>query len=114
MTMIYKILPESEWQAAQAAGEFKGSGIDIADSYIHFSTAAQMVETAAKHFTGRANLMLVAVNDAVLGDALKYEVSRGDALFPHLYRPLQVSETVWAKPLLLDASGVHVFPEEAK
>ena len=114
MTMIYKILPDGEWLAAQAVGEFTGSAIDIADGYIHFSTAAQMVETAAKHFTGRANLMLVAVNDDVLGEALKYEVSRGGAQFPHLYRPLQITEVVWAKPLPLDANGVHVFPEEAK
>lgn len=112
--MIYKILPETEWSAALGAGAFHGSGIDIADGYIHFSTAAQMVETAAKHFTGRSNLMLVAVDDAMLGDALKYEVSRGGALFPHLFRPLSVSEATWAKPLPLDENGVHIFPEDAQ
>lgn len=112
--MIYKILPETEWASALAAGEFKGSGIDVADGFIHFSTAAQMVETAAKHFTARPNLMLIAVDDAMLGDALKYEVSRGGALFPHLFRPLSVSEAHWARPLPLDENGVHIFPEDAK
>jgi uncharacterized protein (DUF952 family) len=112
--MIYKILPESEWTAALAVGAFQGSGIDMADGYIHFSTAAQMVETAAKHFTARPNLILVAVDDTVLGDALKYEVSRGGALFPHLFRPLSVSEAIWAKPLPLDENSVHIFPEEAR
>lgn len=111
--MIYKILPETEWAAAQVAGVFNGSGIDLADGYIHFSTATQMVETAAKHFTGKANLMLVAVDDTVLGDGLKYEVSRGGALFPHLFRPLSVSEACWARPLPLDENGVHIFPDEA-
>ena len=114
MMMIYKILPETEWAAAVEAGEFNGSGIDIADGYIHFSTAAQMVETASKHFTGRPNLMLIAVDDVVIGDALKYEVSRGGALFPHLFRPLSVSEATWAKPLPLDENGVHIFPEDAR
>lgn len=112
--MIYKILPEEEWSAALAAGEFQGSSIDIADGYIHFSTAAQMVETAAKHFTARSNLVLVAVDDAILGDALKYEVSRGGALFPHLFRPLSVSEATWVKPLPLDENGVHIFPKDAQ
>ena len=112
--MIYKILPETEWAAAVEAGEFKGSGIDIADGYIHFSTAAQMVETASKHFTGRPNLMLIAVDDVVISDALKYEVSRGGALFPHLFRPLSVSEATWAKLLPLDENGVHIFPEDAR
>ncbi len=112
--IIYKILPEAEWAAALAEGSFTGSGIDLADGYIHFSTAMQMVETAAQHFTGKANLMLVAVDDTVLGDALKYEVSRGGALFPHLFRPLSVSEAIWAKPLTLDENGVHIFPKEAK
>jgi uncharacterized protein (DUF952 family) len=112
--MIYKILPETEWATAVGSGEFKGSGIDIADGYIHFSTAAQMVETAAKYFSAKPNLVLVAVDDAVLGEALKFEVSRGGALFPHLFRPLSVSEAIWAKPLPLDENSVHIFPEEAR
>jgi uncharacterized protein (DUF952 family) len=112
--MIYKILPETEWAAAVEAGEFKGSGIDLADGYIHFSTAVQMVETAAKYFSAKPNLVLVAVDDAVLGEALKYEVSRGGALFPHLFRPLSVSEATWAKTLPLDENGVHIFPKDAQ
>src|SRR4051812_48018728 len=82
---IYKICPESEWRAAEREGVYGGAPIDTQDGFIHFSTAAQVRETAAKHFSGAAGLMLLAVDGSALGDALKWEVSRGGALFPHLY-----------------------------
>jgi uncharacterized protein (DUF952 family) len=113
MAHIYKILSQSIWAEAVRTGVFEGAGIDIADGYIHFSTASQMRETAAKHFAGQADLVLVAVDGNALGAALKYEVSRGDDLFPHLYAPLKTSDVAWVKPLPLNANGVHSFPTDA-
>jgi len=107
---IYKICPENLWQAAEDAGVFNGASIDLSDGFIHFSTAEQARETAAKHFAGQAGLVLVAVDAAKLGDVLRYEVSRGGALFPHLYAPLDLSAVRWVKPLPLGASGAHEFP----
>lgn len=113
MSHIFKILPRALWAAAEKAGVFNGAGIDITDGYIHFSTANQMRETASKHFVGQADLVLVAVDENKLGSALKYEVSRGGDLFPHLYAPLLTSQVEWAKPLPLGNDGVHIFPEDA-
>jgi uncharacterized protein (DUF952 family) len=107
---IYKIAPRLLWQEAEARGRFDGAPVDHADGYIHFSTAEQTPETAAKHFAGERDLVLVAVDAAALGDALRYEVSRGGALFPHLYGPLDLAAVRWVKPLPLE-NGVHVFPE---
>ncbi|MBA8877177.1 DUF952 domain-containing protein [Phyllobacterium myrsinacearum] len=109
--LIYKITPRTLWQAAEAAGVFDGAPIDHADGYIHFSTAAQAVETAARHFTGQEDLLLVAVEAGRLGAALKYEVSRGGDLFPHLYATLPMNAVLWVKPLPLDGEGKHQFPE---
>lgn len=108
--LIYKILSASEWQAAERAGVFKGAGIDLADGYIHFSTAEQAAETAAKHFAGQSDLVLVAVDAEKLGAAIKWEVSRGGQLFPHLYGTLATEDAAWAKPLPLGADRQHVFP----
>ena len=110
-TLIYKIVPEPLWREAEAAGVFKGAPVDLADGYIHFSTSAQVAETAAKHFSGQDDLLLVAVEEVSLGAALKYEVSRGGALFPHLYAPLDPAIVAWIKPLPLGPDGVHAFPE---
>ncbi|TPI15711.1 DUF952 domain-containing protein [Mesorhizobium sp. B4-1-3] len=107
--IIYKILAEALWREAERNGRFSGAPIDIVDGFIHFSTAAQVRETAAKHFAGQTDLLLVAVDAAQLGDALKYEVSRGGALFPHLYAPLTLDAVLWVKPLPLSAGG-HEFP----
>lgn len=107
---IYKILSASEWHAAEREGVFSGAGIDVADGYIHFSTAAQTAETAARHFAGRSDIVLVAVDAARLGAALKWEPSRGGQLFPHLYEPLAIGDALWAKPLPLGPDGKHVFP----
>lgn len=106
MTLIYKILSRAEWQAAQAAGQLDGSAVDLADGFIHLSGADQAQETAARWFAGQADLVLLGVDAQALGEALKWEASRGGALFPHLYRPLRVSEVVTQTPLTLDADGV--------
>ena len=108
--IIYKIAPEALWREAEKNGRFTGAPIDIADGFIHFSTATQARETAAKHFAGQTDLVLVAVDGAQLGDPLKYEVSRGGALFPHLYGVLDISAVLWVKPLPLGADGAHQFP----
>ena len=109
--IIYKIAPEVLWREAEKNGRFTGALIDIADGFIHFSTASQAKETAAKHFAGQTDLVLVAIDGARLGDALKYEVSRGGALFPHLYGVLDMSAVLWVKPLPLGADGAHQFPQ---
>ena len=108
--LIYKICDKTLWQEALDKGVFVGAPIDLADGYIHFSTASQMRETAARHFAGRDDLVLVAIESAGLGDRLKWEASRGGDLFPHLYAPLDLAHIVWVHPLPLDAKGQHVFP----
>lgn len=107
--MIYKILRSPEWAELRAAGESAGAPVDVADGFVHFSTVEQAAETAAKHFAGQDGLMLVAVEDERLGEALKWEASRGGALFPHLYREMRLSDVAWAQPLPL-VDGVHEFP----
>lgn len=109
--LIYKIFRADEWAALDAAGETAGAPIDLSDGFIHFSTAAQATETAAKHFAGVDGLILAALDADALGGALKWEPSRGGALFPHLYRVLKRAEVLWAKPLPL-SDGAHVFPVE--
>ncbi|MFZ3033995.1 MAG: DUF952 domain-containing protein [Parvibaculum sp.] len=111
MVSIYKIVSEAEWRAAEAAGVFRGAAIDLQDGYIHFSTAEQAPETAAKHFVGVSDLLLVEV-DADLLD-IKWEVSRGGALFPHRYGALPMSAVTRVVPLPLCASGAHRFPDMA-
>lgn len=106
MSVIYKILPRAEWEKAQAVGRFDGSAVDLADGYIHLSAADQAQETAAKWFCGQADLVLLGVETETLGEALKWEASRGGALFPHLYRPLLVGEVLSQRDLELDADGV--------
>lgn len=107
--IILKIFRANEWQALRAEGETLGAPIDVADGYVHFSTPAQAAETAAKHFAGEEDLWLLGLEADTLGDALRWEPSRGGALFPHLYRPLQLSDVAWAQPLPLE-NGVHQFP----
>ncbi len=107
---IYKILRRTEWDAFKATGQTTGAPVDLADGYIHFSTAAQVAETAAKHFAAESDLVLVAVDPDRLGADLRWEPSRGGQLFPHLYRPLRMTDVLWDKSLPLGASG-HIFPE---
>lgn len=108
--MIFKIVPASLWAAAEAAGQFAGSPVDAADGFIHFSTAAQATETAARHFAGEEGLLLAAADADALGAALRWEPSRGGDLFPHLYGVLPLSAVVWVEPLPLGKDGRHVFP----
>ena len=110
-TLIYKIVPRTLWREAEARGTFAGAPVDLADGYIHFSTAAQVRETAAKHFSGQDDLVLAAVDAGGLGAALKWEASRGGALFPHLYAALDPAAALWVKPLPPGEDGAHVFPE---
>jgi uncharacterized protein (DUF952 family) len=111
--LIFKILSSSAWTDAQAAGVFVGSEVDLADGFIHFSTAEQVVETARKHFAGQRDLVLVAVAASALGEKLRFEPSRGGALFPHLYAPLAVELAQWAKPLPIGPDGRFAFPDLA-
>ena len=106
MTLIYKILSRVEWEAAQAAGQLEGSALDLADGFIHLSGADQAQETAARWFAGQTDLVMLGVEAEALGEALKWEASRGGALFPHLYRPLLPSEVASQKSIELDADGV--------
>ncbi|MCB8822733.1 DUF952 domain-containing protein [Microvirga rosea] len=114
MAIIYKICSQPLWKAAEEAKVFHGAPIDAQDGYIHFSTASQVRETAEKHFSGQEGLLLIAVEGSRLGDALRYETSRGGALFPHLYAPLSLSAVLWVKSLPLGPDGLHVFPELAE
>jgi uncharacterized protein (DUF952 family) len=109
--VIYKIVPAALWQAAEAVGRFEGASIDLTDGFIHFSTAKQARETAARYFAGQDGLLLVAVDAAALGDKLVFEPSRGGDLFPHLYAPLLLTAVLWAKPLPWSDEGAHIFPE---
>ncbi|WP_350332810.1 DUF952 domain-containing protein [Coralliovum pocilloporae] len=111
-SLIYKIVSEELWAAALKTGRFDGAPIDHQDGYIHLSSAGQVQETAARHFSGQRDLLLVAVEADSLGEALKWEPSRGGALFPHLYAPLDVKGVAWIKPLPLGDDEVHVFPDE--
>ncbi len=108
--LIYKILRRPEWTAFRDAGETMGAPIDIQDGYIHFSTAAQVAETVARHFAAESDLVLLALEADKLGPTLKWEPSHGGALFPHLYRPLVSADILWDKSLPLGATG-HIFPE---
>ena len=112
MALIYKISPRSLWERAQRDGVFAGAPVDLRDGYIHLSTAAQVRETAERHFRGEADLVLVAVDEEALR-GLRYEPSRGGALFPHLYGTLPLEAVAWVKPLPLGPDGSHVFPDLA-
>ena len=111
MPLVYKICPEALWREAEAAGLFLGAPVALADGFIHFSTGAQVRETAARHFAGQDDLLLIAFDDARLGAALRYEPSRGGALFPHLYATLDPRQARWIAPLP-SGEGGHVFPED--
>ena len=110
MALIYKICPRDLWRRAEQDGVFAGAAIDLQDGYIHFSTADQVQETAAKHFRGQGDLLLVAVDEARLGDSLRYERSRGGDLFPHLYGVLALEAVAWTADLPLGADGAPIVP----
>ena len=107
---IYKIFTASQWADLQANGQTGGAPIDLTDGYIHFSTASQVAETAAKHFAGASDLVLTAVDTTPIGDDIRWEVSRGGDKFPHLYRALHMQDVLWTRAYPL-VDGVHVLPE---
>jgi uncharacterized protein (DUF952 family) len=111
---VFKILGQAEWDAAQDAGVFAGSPVDHADGYIHFSTADQVAETAALHFKGRDDLVLLAVDCAALGSAIVWEPSRGGSLFPHLYAPMPLSAVEWCESMPLGLDGRHKVPDRCR
>ena len=106
---VYKILRAGEWAALRAEGETAGAAIDVADGHVHLSTAGQLAATAAKHFAGEEGLTLLALEEGTLGPALRWEPSRGGALFPHLHGPLRLADVAWHAPLPLGPEG-HRFP----
>jgi uncharacterized protein (DUF952 family) len=110
VTIVYKICPVSSWRQAERAGVFRGSEVDHRDGFIHFSDAAQVVETAAKHFAGQNDLLLIRVDTTKLGNRLKWEPSRDGALFPHLYGDLELTSVTRVDPLPLTSDGRHAFP----
>ncbi|MGB7344097.1 MAG: DUF952 domain-containing protein [Pirellulaceae bacterium] len=107
---IFKIVSRSEWTVAERLGEYRGATLDIADGFIHFSAADQTLETAAKHFAGQRDLLLVSVDVAELGENLRWETSRGGALFPHLYGVLPLSAVRNVQSLPIGDDGAHRFP----
>ncbi len=109
--LIYKIFRRPEWDAFRQAGQTRGAPVDLADGFIHFSTAAQVVKTAARHFSQESDLVIVSFDADRMGADLKWEPSRGGALFPHLYRPLEIDEVVRDHALPLGEAG-HIFPRE--
>jgi uncharacterized protein (DUF952 family) len=108
--LVYKICPQRLWREAERIGSFAGSPVDTADGFIHFSTAAQVPGTAARHFAGQDDLVLVAVDAEVLGSGLRYEPSRGGDLFPHLYGVLPLAAVRWVQALPIGPDGAHRFP----
>lgn len=112
MTTVYKIVAAELWQAAEDSGVFTGAGIDLNDGFIHLSTGAQARRTAQLYFKGQGNLVLVAVDGARLGAALKYEPSRDGDLFPHLYAPLPLAAVLSVRPMPIGTDGNHIFPED--
>jgi uncharacterized protein (DUF952 family) len=109
--LIYKICRAPEWTAATASGKYTGSWDDQRDGFIHFSTGAQALETARRHFSGQNDLVMIAFEAASLGPALRWEPSRGGDLFPHLYAGLPTASALWIKPMGLDAAGMPVLPD---
>lgn len=108
-SLVYKIVPAGLWRQADATGAFTGSPVDVQDGFIHFSTASQLDDTARKHFTGQADLLLVTIDAGALGAAphdLRWEPSRGGQLFPHLYGPLPVSAVRRVEPFEVP-TGIH-------
>jgi uncharacterized protein (DUF952 family) len=109
---IYKICPRALWEEAEKLGRFDGAPVDRADGFIHFSTRAQVRETAARHFASVDDLLLIAVDPSGLDKALRWEPSRGGALFPHLYGSLPLSSVLHVEPLPSCADGTHLFPAD--
>jgi uncharacterized protein (DUF952 family) len=114
MSLVFKICGEAEWRDAERQGVYRGSPVDERDGFIHFSTAEQIAETAAKHFAARADLLLIAVDAGAFGERLRFEPSRGGALFPHLYASLPLSAVRFVEKLPLGADGRHIVPPRVR
>ncbi|MGH6864750.1 MAG: DUF952 domain-containing protein [Methyloceanibacter sp.] len=110
--LVYKILSEATFATAQAEGGFTGSANDLRDGFIHLSAGHQVEGTLAAHFVGMEGLLLLALDAERLGSSLKWEASRGGALFPHLYAPLDLDAIISVAPLKLGPDGRHLLPEE--
>ena len=113
MTLIYKIATTAQWRDAVAAGVFAGAPVDLADGFIHFSSATQVAGTLERHFAGQVDLLVITLDADALGDALRWEPSRGGQLFPHLYAPLPVAAALEVQPIGVGADGQHVLPKLA-
>jgi uncharacterized protein (DUF952 family) len=111
-SMIFKIVDRNAWNTACREGIYRGSVHDVRDGFIHFSAAHQVRATAAKHFKGAQDLLLVAVDETALGDTLVWEASRGGDLFPHLYAFFPTACALWERPLAIDDDGVPIIPED--
>ena len=105
MAFVYKITTRTAWDAANRVGRFEGAGIDLADGYIHLSSAAQAAETARRHFSGQSDLVLLRIETRRLGASLKWEPARGGELFPHLYGPLDCALVEAVTPIALAPDG---------
>ena len=108
--LIFKIVHGAEWEAAVRDGSYVGSAKDRADGFLHFSTAKQLMGTLQKYYAAEKDLVLVAVNEDLLGNALKYEPSRDGDLFPHLYAPLSISAVKWVREITRESNGGFVLP----
>ena len=111
LEFIFKVIDKDEWQKAKQSGTYGGSEKDLKDGYIHFSTANQVIESAAKHCAGQTGLVLLTVDGDLLEPSLKWEVARDDELFPHLYGDLPINAVLKAEELPLGSDGLHIFPE---
>lgn len=107
---VFKICDQKLWSDVEKAGIFNGAEIDLADGFIHFSTFDQVASTLAKHFSGRTDLLLIAVDAEALGEKIVYEEARGGIMFPHLYQPLSLDNVLWAKPIETGENGQHIVP----
>ncbi len=110
--MIFKVLRPAEWAELQAAGVTQGAPVDLADGFVHFSTAAQLGATLSRHFAAQDDLILLACDAAALGGDLRWEPSRGGDLFPHLYRPLTLADVAWSRPIRRGEHGHETGPLE--
>jgi uncharacterized protein (DUF952 family) len=108
---IYKICPVSAWREAERQGVYRGSADDARDGFIHFSTASQVAETARKHFFGQTGLLLIEVDADALGESLRWERSRNDDLFPHLYSELDLGAVIAVRDMHTRSDGYHEIPE---
>lgn len=100
--LIFKVFRGPEWAELVENGRTRGAPVDVADGFVHFSTAKQLPGTLGRHFAGETGLVLVAMKVAGTAPWLKWEASRGGALFPHLYRDIEIGDVLWSRPLADD------------